>query len=82
MYNIQLEDARIELLVTSVPPGADIYIDGTKIAQKTNAKVPLAAGTYQVKVSKEGLGEAEQVVAVNRDEIPLAKFVLTGLVPV
>lgn len=76
VYNIQLEDARVQVLITSVPPGADIFIDGQKIPQKTNAKVPLAAGTYQIRVVKEGVGEAEQVVPVNRDQIPYAKFVL------
>jgi len=76
VYNIQLEDARVQVLITSIPPGADIFIDGQKIAQKTNAKVPLAAGTYQIKVAKEGTGEAEEVVVVNRDQIPYARFVL------
>jgi len=76
VYNIELEDARVQVLITSVPPGADIFIDGRKIAQKTNAKVPLAQGTYQIKVSKEGLGEAEQIVPVDREQIPYAKFVL------
>jgi hypothetical protein len=76
VYNIELEDARVQVLITSVPPGADIFIDGRKIAEKTNAKVRLAQGTYQIKVSKDGAGEAEQVVQVNREQIPYAKFVL------
>ena len=76
VYNIELEDARVQVLITSVPPGADIFIDGRKIAEKTNAKVRLAQGTYQIRVSKDGAGEAEQVVQVNREQIPYAKFVL------
>ncbi|MBI1358475.1 MAG: protein kinase [Acidobacteria bacterium] len=76
VLEIKLEDARITALITSEPTGADIYIDGRKTGQRTNAKVPLARGTYQVKVVKEGVGEAEQVMVVDKDQIPYAKFIL------
>ncbi len=76
VVDIRLEDARITALISSEPTGGDIYIDGRKIPQKTNAKVPLARGTYRIKVSKEGYGEAEQVLVVDKDQIPYAKFLL------
>jgi len=76
VVDIRLEDARITALISSEPTGGDIYIDGRKIPQKTNAKVPLARGTYRIKVSKEGVGEAEQVLVVDKDQIPYAKFLL------
>ena len=76
VVEIRLEDARITALISSEPTGGDIYIDGRKIPQKTNAKVPLARGTYRVRVAKEGVGEAEQVMVVDKDQIPYAKFVL------
>ena len=76
VLEIKLEDARITALITSDPTGADIYIDGRKTGRRTNAKVPLPRGTYQIKVVKEGVGEAEQVMVVDKDQIPYAKFVL------
>lgn len=76
VVEISLEDARITALISSVPTGGDIFIDGRKIPQKTNAKVPLARGTYRIRVAKEGFGEAEQVLVVDKDQIPYAKFLL------
>ncbi len=76
VFSVDLEDARVTVLITSTPPGADIHIDGKLIPQKTNAKVPLPEGTYQIHVSKEGSGEAEQVVLVDREQIPYIKFTL------
>jgi len=76
VIQLDLEDARIILIVTSEPSGADIFVDGAKRSETTNAKIPLSPGTYQVRVSKEGVGSAEQVVVVNKDQLPLARFVL------
>jgi hypothetical protein len=76
IVQISLEDARVTTLITSEPSGAEIYIDGRKQPEKTNAKIPLPRGTYQVKVVKPGVGEAEQVLVVDKDQIPYAKFVL------
>ena len=76
IVEIQLEDSRIQLLITSEPSGADIYVDGRLMPQKTDAKIPLPEGTYRVRVSKSGIGEAEQVVQVDRQSLPFAQFVL------
>ncbi len=76
IVQIRLEDARVMTLITSEPPGAEIYIDGRKQKETTNAKIPLPRGTYQIKVVKPGVGEAEQVLVVDADQIPFAKFVI------
>ncbi|MCB1018413.1 MAG: serine/threonine protein kinase [Acidobacteria bacterium] len=76
IVHLRLEDARVTALITSEPAGAEIYIDGRKQPETTNAKIPLPRGTYQVKVVKPGVGEAEQVLVVDKDQIPFAKFVL------
>lgn len=81
IVEIGLEDARVQLLLSSQPDGADIYIDGRLIPQKTNAKIPLPEGTYRIRVSKDGVGEAEQVVQVNRQSLPFAQFILEGTAP-
>ena len=71
-----MEDARVTALITSEPAGAEIYIDGRKQPETTNAKIPLPRGTYQVKVVKPGVGEAEQVLVVDKDR--RATFVQVG----
>ncbi len=81
IVEIGLEDARVQLLLSSQPDGADIYIDGRLISQKTNAKIPLPEGTYRIRVSKDGVGQAEQVVQVNRQSLPFAQFILEGTAP-
>ena len=62
ILEIGLEDARVQLLITSQPTGADIYIDGRMVGPKTDAKIPLPEGTYRIRVTKADVGEAEQVV--------------------
>ena len=81
IVEIELDDSRVQLLITSQPNGADIYIDGTLMPQKTDAKIPLPEGTYRVKVSKADIGEAEQVVQVDRQSLPFAQFVLKKPMP-
>lgn len=81
IVEIGLEDARVQLLLSSVPDGADIYIDGQMRREKTDAKIPLPEGTYRVRVTKSGVGEAEQVVNVNRQSLPFAHCVLEGTAP-
>jgi hypothetical protein len=81
IIEIELEDSRVQLLITSQPSGADIYVDGRLMPQKTDAKIPLPEGTYRVRVSKAGVGEAEQVVQVDRPSLPFAQFVLERPTP-
>jgi serine/threonine-protein kinase len=81
IIEIELEDSRIQLLITSEPSAADIYVDGRLMPQKTDAKIPLPEGTYRIRVSKAGVGEAEQVVQVDRQSLPFAKFILQRPAP-
>lgn len=81
IVEIELEDSRIQLLVTSEPSGADIYVDGRLMPQKTDAKIPLPEGTYRIRVSKAEVGEAEQVVQVDRQSLPFAQFTLQRPTP-
>jgi len=81
IVEIQLEDSRVQLLITSEPSGASIYVDGRLMPQKTDAKIPLPEGTYRIRVSKADVGEAEQVVQVNRQSLPFAQFVLQKPTP-
>ncbi len=81
IIEIELEDSRVQLLVTSEPSGADIYVDGRLQAQKTDAKIPLPEGTYRIRVTKANVGEAEQVVQVTRQSLPFAQFILQRPTP-
>ena len=81
IVEIELEDSRVQLLITSEPSGADIYVDGRLMPQKTDAKIPLPEGTYRIRVTKADVGEAEQVVQVDRQSLPFAQFILQRPTP-
>ena len=51
---VSLESIAKGLLVTSQPPGADVFIDGAKQSGQTPVTLPLAAGQYNIVVSLEG----------------------------
>ncbi|MEZ5366753.1 MAG: serine/threonine-protein kinase [Bryobacterales bacterium] len=67
----------ISAMVASTPPGADIYIDGEKRPEKTNARIPLKPGTYRIRVVLPGVAEGEQALVVSESQMPFANFVLT-----
>jgi hypothetical protein len=81
IVEILLEDSRIQLLIASEPSGADIYVDGRLMPQKTDAKIPLPEGTYHIRVTKANVGEAEQVVQLDRQSLPFTKFILQKPMP-
>jgi tRNA A-37 threonylcarbamoyl transferase component Bud32 len=49
------------LMVSSVPPGANVLINGKATGQSTPASIKLAAGSYQVTVEKEGRQSTQTV---------------------
>jgi serine/threonine protein kinase len=53
------------LMLSSVPPGAAVTVDGKKIDQVTPAQISLALGTYSVTVEKDGLSATERVEIKN-----------------
>jgi hypothetical protein len=64
------------LLVTSIPQGAVIYIDGIASGQ-TNTSVPnIAAGTRNVTVTKPGYQTATELVSVQAGESKSVSFTL------
>ena len=73
---LALEPDLISTMIASEPQGAEIYIDGEKRPEKTNARIALEAGTYQVRVVLPGVAEGEQVLVVSESQMPYASFVL------
>jgi serine/threonine-protein kinase len=49
------------LMLTSVPDGAAISVDGKRIDQLTPAQIPLALGVYSIMIEKGGRQATEQV---------------------
>jgi hypothetical protein len=51
---ISLEATAMGLLVSTKPPGADVFIDGAKQSGQTPVSLPLAPGEYNIVLRKEG----------------------------
>ena len=49
------------LLLTSVPEGAAIFVNGKRIDQVTPAQIPLPMGAYSILIEKGGLQSTEKV---------------------
>jgi serine/threonine-protein kinase len=49
------------LMLSSIPPGATVTVDGRKIDMVTPAQIPLALGTYTITVEKDGKSSTEKV---------------------
>ncbi|MBI2394378.1 MAG: PEGA domain-containing protein, partial [Deltaproteobacteria bacterium] len=50
--------------VTSDPPGAAIFVDGTVVPEKTPAEIEIVPGTHKILVRAEGKKDSEQSVEV------------------
>ena len=64
------------LMLTSDPKGASVLINGKRIDMVTPAQIPLAPGTYQVTVEKDGRQSTAQVEirnGINYSKIPLGQ---------
>ena len=69
---INLDSLAKGLLITSQPPGADVFIDGAKQSGQTPVTLPLAAGQYNLVLRLEGYEPyAEQVQVKNNSLTPL-----------
>jgi hypothetical protein len=64
------------VLVASQPDGAEIYVDGTKQNQKTNATLKLPPGQHVIRVVREGGASAERTVEVTENGLQTLRFVL------
>lgn len=49
------------LMLTSVPPGASVLVNGRRIDQVTPVQIPLAAGIYTITLDKDGRQASERV---------------------
>jgi hypothetical protein len=64
------------LMLTSEPKGASVLINGKRIDMVTPAQIPLAPGTYQITVEKDGRQSTAQVEirnGINYSKIPLGQ---------
>jgi serine/threonine-protein kinase len=58
---ISLREASGTLMVTTVPPGASVRINGQLVQQMTPAAITLRPGTYSVTVEKGGRSQTERI---------------------
>jgi serine/threonine-protein kinase len=53
------------LMISTNPPGANIFIDDKLQGSLTNAQIPLSPGTYQVVVERDGVRKSQRVEIKN-----------------
>ena len=63
------------LMLTTVPEGAAVLVNGSRLPQTTPAQIPLAAGSYRITVEKDGK-EATSPVEVRNGAISYLKITL------
>ena len=63
------------LMVSSDPRGADVYVNGKKMANKTNSMLKLPPGYHLIRVEKDG-AVAEQSVEIGQNELATQQFLL------
>jgi hypothetical protein len=64
------------LMLTSVPPGASVLVNGRRIEQLTPVQIPLAAGSYIITLDKDGRQVSEEVEirnGINYRKIPIGQ---------
>ena len=57
------------LMLTSVPDGATIFVDGKQFPKPTPAQITLAPGTHNVRVEKNGIGKSQSIEIQNGETI-------------
>jgi serine/threonine-protein kinase len=63
------------LMLSSVPEGATVTVNGKRIAQVTNTQLQLAAGNYRITVEKDGR-QGTGTVDIHNDEIRTLRLIL------
>jgi len=61
LASVPMRPAGGTLMLTSVPAGATITVNGRRLEQVTPAQIPLAVGAYSILVEKGGLQSTERV---------------------
>ena len=64
------------LMLSSVPPGASIKVDGQPVEGETPKALKLPPGSHVIAVSKEGAGVAQQTVEVTDDALHSIRLTL------
>jgi len=62
---LRLRAAAGTLMLSSVPPGATISVNGRRLDQLTPAQIPLTVGVYSITIEKGGLQATETVEITN-----------------
>ena len=63
------------LMVSSDPSGADVYVNGKKMASKTNSMLKLPPGYHLVRVEKDG-AVAERSIEIGQNDLATRQFSL------
>ena len=63
------------LMVSSDPRGADVYVNGKKMADKTNSVLELQPGYHLVRVEKDG-AVAERSIEIGQNDLASHRFLL------
>ena len=63
------------LMVSSDPSGADVYVNGKRMASKTNSMLKLPPGYHLVRVEKDGAA-AERSIEIGQNELATHQFLL------
>ncbi len=71
--NLRLEPIALTLFVSSVPPGARIFLDGRDTGSETNTGLRVDPGTYEVRVVR-GDREGSRTVELVEGEIQRVEF--------
>ena len=74
---IELEAIVGTVLVSSIPTGADIFVDGKKMEQRTNDSLHLPPGYHIIKVQKAGAGSGERSILVEEGGLSTYDFTLS-----
>jgi hypothetical protein len=62
-------------MLTTVPAGAAVLVNGRRLPQTTPAEIPLAAGAYRITVEKDGK-QATSPVEIRNGAISYLKITL------
>jgi serine/threonine-protein kinase len=73
---IQMRAITGTLLISSEPSGAEVFVDGHRVAGATNLQEDVTPGYHSVLVRKEGSGTAERSVRVQEGGLHPVHFVL------
>jgi hypothetical protein len=67
------------LFITSNPAGAAVFLNGVEVGTTANPLLPLAPGTYEVELRKEGFVPESDTVTLEMDETQFLAFSLAEI---